>query len=280
MSLAISGLVVLHALSDFGVFFYSYAFNGHNAYLDELGSQTTFLEGYRNDMTNLSQSYKYPLALIYILNALSLAFFFIIPIIIWAHLFLQRTFHIRRFFLPFIYASFITYLLIPAYSSSSITTEGPVGVKVTINSVLNSSSLIRMLFSDAGTRVLFVSIIAVLAWILVYAFSSRSSARREFYAVAILASLIFHLDYIFKFFMSTGGFFVSNILDFIYTPHFAISMTFLILLVLSIFFYFGGYFMFVYEIVMEYRKKKWSEPIDESAFRAFNKFRKAGNIKK
>ena len=44
---------------------------------------------------------------------------------------------------------------------------------------------------------------------------------------------------------------------------FLIGIILAIFLILSIIFYIGGYLMFLYEIVMEYHKRKWSEPIDE-----------------
>ena len=46
-----------------------------------------------------------------------------------------------------------------------------------------------------------------------------------------------------------------------------------ILLILSAMFYVGGYFMFLYEIVMEYHRRKWSDPIDEELVVAIKKIR-------
>ena len=53
------------------------------------------------------------------------------------------------------------------------------------------------------------------------------------------------------------------------------AVSFMLLLLLSIGFYVGGYLMFIYELIMEYHKRKWSDPIDEELVKAVSKLKSA-----
>ena len=45
--------------------------------------------------------------------------------------------------------------------------------------------------------------------------------------------------------------------------HLLIALLLILFLVMSLFFYIGGYLVLLYEIAMEYHRRKWSDPIDE-----------------
>ncbi len=110
LPLAISGLLILHALSDLGVFGYSMIFLKENFYLEFLKSEhTPFLKLFLEDAKSVPSFAAVPLFIDYALNALSLIIFLLIPVIVWVRMFSQKKMHFNRVFLFFIY-SFIFHI--------------------------------------------------------------------------------------------------------------------------------------------------------------------------
>src|SRR3989338_5717838 len=97
LPLAISGLLILHALSDLGVFAYSLTFLRENSYLEFLSNEhVPFLKLFLSDAENLYSSALIPLFIDYLLNALSLFISLLIPIIVWVRIFSQKELHFNR----------------------------------------------------------------------------------------------------------------------------------------------------------------------------------------
>src|SRR3989338_2154112 len=61
---------------------------------------------------------------------------------------------------------------------------------------------------------------------------------------------------------------------------FIVALVSMVLLALSIIFYIVGFFMFIYEVVMEYHRKKWSEPIDNELYGAIKGIERKMRVKK
>ncbi|MBI2650763.1 hypothetical protein HYX04_05650 [Candidatus Woesearchaeota archaeon] len=286
LPLAISGLLMLHALSDLGVFAYSLIFLKENFYLELLRHEhTPFLKLFLEDIKNVPGFVAMPLLIVYLLNALSLAIFLIIPVIVWISLFSQKKMHFSRIFLFFIYASAAAYMLMPGYliePISSLSVKGAVigedksisGVDVRAVSLLESGSMLDSLFPDKPTVVVSVSLIALLFGLAVYILASNQKIKKELYAFSVIGGLTFYAVYLFYFFASLLDFYIPSLV-YILSPHFLIGIALAIFLTLSTFFYIGGYLMFLYEIVMEYHKRKWSEPIDEKLVIAIKKIKSA-----
>jgi len=284
LPLAISGLLILHALSDLGVFAYSLIFLKDNFYLEFLRYEhAPFLKLFIDDVKNMPSFAAIPLLIVYLLNALSLVIFLLIPVIVWVNLFLQKKLHFNRIFLFFIYSSAVAYMLLPGYliePISRLSIKGAVigedksisGVDIRAVSLLESGSILYNLFPNKSIAVVSVSLTALFFGLVIYILSSNQKNKREFYAISIIGGLTFYAVYIFYFFTSLLDFY-SGYLVYLWSSHFLIGIVLAIFLVLSTFFYIGGYLMFLYEIVMEYHKRKWSEPIDEELVAAIKKIK-------
>ena len=281
LPLAISGLLILHALSDLGVFAYSMVFLKENFYLEFLKHEhTPFLKLFLEDAKNLPSFAVMPLLIDYLLNALSLVTLLLIPIIVWVRMFSQKELHFNRIFLFFIYSSITAYLLLPGYVMlplSELDVRGNetaiFGVDIISLSLLESSHFFYSLFPDKSAAIVAASLTSIIIGLAVYALSSKPKLKKEFYAISIIGGLAFYAVYIFYFFSSLLGFYDKILLE-IFTPHFLMGATLAVFFALSVIFYIMGYFMFLYEIVQEYHKRKWSEPVDEELLTAIRKIRR------
>ncbi|MBI2658747.1 hypothetical protein HYX05_01430 [Candidatus Woesearchaeota archaeon] len=280
LPLAISGLLILHALSDLGVFGYSLIFLKENFYLEFLKSEhIPFLKLFIEDTKSMPSFAAIPLFIDYALNALSLIVFLLIPVIVWVQMFSQKKMHFSRVFLFFIYSSAAAYMLLPGYVITPITElstrEGISlgGVDILSASLLESKSILDEFFPNKTMVITAVSLISIIFGLAVYLLSSKPKVKKELYALSIIGSLVFYALYIFYFFSGLLDFYDGKLLE-IFIPHFLIFMVLVVFLIMSILFYIGGYLMFLYEIVMEYHKRKGSEPIDEELVAAIRKIKK------
>ncbi|MBI2656265.1 hypothetical protein HYX03_00825 [Candidatus Woesearchaeota archaeon] len=278
LPLAISGLLILHALTDLGVFAYSMTFLKKNFYLEHLGEgHQPFLKLFLEDAGNIPSYAAMPLFLDYLLNDLSLIIFLLIPIIVWARMFSQKELHLNRIFLFFIYSSAAAYALLPGYIIKPLSEGSIAGVDISSISLLKNKSALGNFFPNKSAIIVAVSLISIAFGLIVYILSSNSKIKRELYAISIIGGLTFYAVYLYYFFSSLALYLYSSIALVAFTPHFLIGLILGIFLALSIMFYIGGYLMFLYEIVMEYHKRKWSDPVDEELFAAIKKIK---NIEK
>jgi len=274
LPLAISGLLILHAISDLGVFAYSLIFLKENFYLEFLKYEhTPFLSLFLNDAKNIPTFAIVPLFIVYLLGILSLIIFLLIPVIVWIRMFSQKELHFSRIFLFFIYSSAVAYMLLPGYvikPISELSIKGGIagedkslrGVDIISLSLLENKSILDNLFPNKLTIIIAVSLISILFGLIVYILSANCKIKRELYAISVIGGLTFYAVYIFYFFSSLLNFY-GNVLLNVFTRHILIWLTIAIFLVLSLIFYIGGYLIFLYEIVMEYHKRKWSGHIGE-----------------
>lgn len=277
LPLAISGLLVLHALSDLGVFAYSLAFLRENSYLEHIGSKSVpFLKLFASDIEDTPNPVLIPLFIGYFLNALSLFISLLIPIIVWARMLYQKELHFNRVFLFFIYSSAAAYILLPGYAMAPLrysANSAITGVDIYAVPLLGGSSVLDDFFPNKHAVIFAVSSTAILFGLAIYILSSSIKIKKELYAISIIGGLAFYATYLYYFFGSLLLYFYENISLTIFTRHFLVGIVLAVFLVLSAMFYIGGYLMFLYEIVMEYHKRKWSEPIDEELVIAIGKIK-------
>ncbi len=281
LTIAISGLLVLHTLADSGVFAYSMIFSRQNVYIESLRYEPTpFLKLFFYDSKNLTSSMSILLLILYTLNSLSLIIFLVLPMFVWIRLFYKKELHLSRIYLFFIYSSFIAYLLLPAYrliplSDLSINIGASVsGVGILPQSLLESDSILSTLITDKSNIIITASIISIIIGLVAYILSSNPKIKIELYAISIIAGLIFYTTYLYYFFGSLILNIFNNILLTIQSFHLLISIVFIIFLIISIIFYVFGYIMFLYEIIIGYHNTKYPEVIDEELNYIIKKLKK------
>ncbi|MBS3100969.1 hypothetical protein J4204_02455 [Candidatus Woesearchaeota archaeon] len=286
LPLAISGLLILHALADLGVFAYSLIFLRENFYLEFLKNEhAPFLKLFIEDAKNVPSFAVVPLLLVYLLNAMSLIILLLIPVIVWTRIFSQKELHLGRIPLFFIYSSVAAYIMLPAYAivpltelsaKSGITISG---VDILSKPLLESISILDNFLPSKTAAIVVVSLSSLAFGLAVYLMGSKPKIKKELYAISIIGGLTFYAVYIFYFFSSLLEFY-STALQTILTPHFLVALVSMVLLALSIIFYIVGFFMFIYEVVMEYHRKKWSEPIDNELYAAIKGIERKMRVKK
>jgi hypothetical protein len=296
LPLAISGLLILHAFTDLGVYAYSYSVGkenvylegileaakqvgGEEAYLREAEAHRSFVDIYNSDIEKqggFKSGYQFIfLILVYFLNGLSMVLFLLIPLVAWFKIFTHKNFHMRRILLPLIYSAMTAYVLMPSYILKGINNLF-VGVDISTRSILTSGSVIGFFVQDVMAQVSLTAIISVVIGVLVFIISKNKSIRKELFSLSLIFGLVFYGVYFFNFFKSTATYLLTEITSLAVGPHVIIAFVMFILLILSIFFYVGGFITFIYEIVMEYHRNKWSDPIDEEIVLIINKFKSVG----
>lgn len=264
LPLAVSGLLILHALADLGVFAYSLVLSKENFYLQLLnGEHTPFLKLFIEDAKNLPSSAIIHLAIAYALNAMSLLVFLTIPIIVWFRMFFKKELHLKRGYLFFIYASAAAYMLLPGYIIKPLSQASLTGADIVSVSLLETHSFLENFFPGKPSIIAAVSAVSILFGLAVYWLSSDQDIRKEMYMLSIVGGFTFYAVYLWYFFSSLLAYFYDSISATIFTPHFLIGIVLAMLLILSIVFYIFGYLVFLYETVMEFHRQKWSEPIDD-----------------
>ena len=279
LPLAISGMLILHALSDLGVFAYSLIFLKENFYLGFLNEEhAPFLKLFLSDMEVLPGHAAIPLFIVYLLNSISLVILLLLPVIAWIRMFSQKELHFSRVCLFFIYSSAVAYMLMPGYLIRPLENPSFAGADINSVSVMENGSVLGEFFPDRAAMIIAASLIAVSFGLAVYLLGGNSKIRKELYAISVIGGLAFYAIYIYYFFSSQISYFYDNIAATIFTPNFLIGIILLVFLALSAIFYIGGYLMLLYEIVMEYHRRKWSEQVDDEIVVVIKKFRRFRGI--
>ena len=292
LPLAVSGLIVLHALTDLAAFAITFIvgtktffierlfrsstlLGGQEAFLRQFADHRSFIHLFTTDINLLpsggDEIFSFMLLIVYAFNALSLVGFLVIPIVAWSKLFLNKAIHLSRFYLPLLYSSITAYILLPAYTIGTIDSNFLVGVDIKTNSIFNTGSILAFFIQDRELLVFLVALISILVGVAVSFLARKDTIRKEMFSILILGGFAFYASYIYSFFKSTAGYLFGEIANFIIGPHILIAIILTIILIMSFFFYVGGYITLVYEIVMEYHKKKWSDPIDDEVVKLLNK---------
>jgi len=239
--LGISGMVVLHLLTDAISFIIPYIFIFRDTlYFTQLGAGhdallTLFLEQIRN-LPFLEQ---FSLFFIYLLNLIGILFFLIMPSIFWYIAFTRKNFYLSKFKIGLIFSSILVFILAPVFNISRLIHSSILGVDIKTNFANN------ILYNNFS-HILFFAFIFFLA---IY-FLSNYYKNVMIYAI-ILMSLIFFAYYIYLFFTSLTLYYTDIIGTLFITSHFILSFYFLLFLTINILFYIAGSIMFINEIVKE-----------------------------
>jgi hypothetical protein len=276
LPLGISGLLILHALADLGVFAYSFSFARENLYLESLqGEHSSWWELFGKDGKSAPLGVAFGLAIVYALNALSMAIFLLIPIIVWWRIFTQKDLHLNRGALFLMYAAGAAFFLLPAYDVGPLDEEKRiVGVDIFTFSVMDSPSPLERLLPERTMLIVVVAVLSLLLGVLAMLLAINARGRKELYAFAIACSLLFFGFYLYEFMGSVLLYLGESAAQLFAAQAWVLAVLFGMLFILSILFYIVGYFLFLYEVIMEYHNQKWSEPVDEELIRIINFMRR------
>ena len=273
--LGISGIIVLHLLSDLGVYVLSYTTWISNIYINYLGDgHTRIIDLLIRDLSNsrtLLESFG--ITHIYILNILALLSFLALPVFLWANLFKQREFKLNKYLISIILISYLVYTLYPVFNIQAIHSQNLVGVDIRTFSFFDMRHLPELIFSK-GDAITFMMMTSAIIFFLLLFLSSNKKVLNKLLGVTILCSLLFVGYYLYNFSKSQVMYLVTNIYHFLRTYQIFFAIIFSMILLITILFYILGYFTLIYEIGHEYHNKKWSNVIDKDLKIVLRKIRK------
>jgi len=237
--LGISGMIVLHLLTDAISFIIPYIFIFRDSlYFAQLGSgHEALIPLFLEQIKNLPFLEQFSLFFVYLLNLIGILFFLIMPAILWYIAFTRKKIYLSKFKIGLIFSSILVFILAPVFKISRLTLSSILGVDIKTdfaNSILNNN------FS-------FVLIFAFILFFVIY-FLPTNYRKGMIYAM-ILSSVIFLAYYIYLFFSSLMLYYTDIIGTLIFTSHFILSFYFLLFFTINILFYIAGPILFINEIM-------------------------------
>lgn len=246
--LGISGMLVLHLLTDALSFIISYIFIFKDTlYFSQLGLGhdaliPLFLEQVKNELP-LEQ---FSLFFVYLLNTIGILFLLLLPSFFWYIAYTKKKFKISKLKISLILTSISVFLIAPIFQITRLTNKTILGVDIK-TSMANS-----MLFNNFF-QVLFFALIFFLM-----IFFLQSYYKKQILHIIMIKSTLFFMYYIYLFFTSLMLYYIEIISLLFATSRFILFFHFLVIFIITILFYIAGFVMFIDEIIKEKVYKKIS----------------------
>jgi len=246
--LGISGMLVLHLLTDAGSFILPYIFNFDDTlYFSQLGpGHEGIIPLFIDQIKNQPFLEQFSLFLVYIWNTIGIIFFLLLPSFFWYMAFSKRKFYINKFKISLIFSSVSVLVVAPIFEIKRITQGALLGVDIQTKFADN-------LLFDNFFQVFFLGFLIFISTYLLL-------DRYKWYLTRtiMLKSFIFFTYYIYLFFTSLILYYIGIIRTLFDASHFILSFYFLIFFTINIMFYVGSFIMFIDELIKEKVYKKFS----------------------
>lgn len=244
--LGISGLLILHLLTDLVIFVIPFFTGISNiAYYGET-TQISFLALFLKDLA-VSSGLLNIISLIgmYILNILAIIFLAVIPPLLWYRLYKKKGLDVHHFPLAIFFFSITAFLLRPLLSISRLNAEQIAGVDFISTSVLSGGSLVS------------VFLISLAVGLIVLFLSYLSAIKRFIIALAVIIVDLAFGYYVYLFFIDVFKFYVKLFMFLVQVVNeYFIAAFFLIFMTFTVIFYVFGYIVFLIETYQEYKVVK------------------------
>lgn len=246
--LGISGMLVLHLLTEITTFIFPLLFSGgHSLYLHQLGFheiQTIYTLFSQQLIGAASIGEIISIAWIYLFNISGILFLLSAPAIIWLYFFKEKPFRVSLAFLFLFYISLTCFILAPMFSMKAINNPALlVGVEL-------SSHIFTTVGGLSSVLVILVSFIIALAVALA---SLWHPAKLFFIGLGGLAISAFFGWYISLYFLDQFNYYLFAIPELFSRGQYFVSVQFIFFLIITIGFYIGGYFVTIGEFFKELR---------------------------
>jgi len=243
--LGISGLLVLHLLTDVANFIIPYLVGFHDVlYFSQLGAnhEALYLLFLKDAVLTTTILQKVFLSLIYLFNIFAMLFLLILPAYIWHELYKREGFFVSDSKLSLFFMTIMTFILVPVFKIQQIKVESLVGVDIITKQILplNNITLITISILAAG--------------ILFYFLGLNHYIKEKLIALGIILVDIFFGLYIYLFFMSTALYYMETInLLWVDMGKYFIAFYFAMFFIITCAFYIIGFFIFLAETKREFR---------------------------
>jgi hypothetical protein len=251
--LGLSGLLVLHLLTDIGVFVIP-AITGLKdiLYFGQLDAMHEPLFSILMSQWSLSMDVNAALIGLYALNAIGILFLLLLPAYIWFTAFkiatrekdvAEEEHHpaLPNFIIALGLTSILSFLIAPAFRISSLASETLIGVDMQTHAITFPNPLLLLI----GLAALFVFFLII---------GLKNRWRQLLMLPLFVAAIIFFGIYIFRFFMSSVTYYLQAGLSLFFSPEpssLFIGLWLFLFLVINLLFYIFGFLSFLYELVRE-----------------------------
>ncbi|MFP4111547.1 MAG: hypothetical protein ACLFPQ_04095 [Candidatus Woesearchaeota archaeon] len=235
--LALSGMLVLHILTDIANFMIPYIFGLSGGFYSGgfTGSHVPVPELLRTGIIQTGLLYeKIALVLGYAFNVFGMLFLMIGPAYIWYRLYRQEEFDVRAFVLFLFFMSVSFFLIEPAFSvqTMNVETHNLYGTDIL------SKEISFNIFAFAASLS-----VGVIAFIL-----ARSERIRKYLVMVGVAVIqLFFLKYIYHFFIGISGYYIDTIRGFVTAGDWFFTSTLGLFFLMTCAFYVGSSIVFLYE---------------------------------
>ena len=239
--MGITGMLVLHILTDIGNFIIPYLFFFRESpYLESLGAGHEPLIGMMlSHISQMPALDKISLVAIYALNVIGIVMLMLIPALLWYAMFTGKEIRIPKLDIAFFFSAMAAMIFAPAFRISKIAGSSLIGVDILTQQP--SVSAFRGFFALA-----FFCFTVFLAVVFL-----EAGYKRALTIAGLFSGLAFFAWYTALFFISTLSYYASLIGSLAAASSFYFAMLFGIFLKISILFYLGAFLLFVDELFVQ-----------------------------
>ena len=255
--LGISGMLVLHLITDIGAFIIPYSLGTESIYSEELGVGHVALRVlFFQDISTLSSLTEKALVFLgYLSNTLGIIYLMIFPAFIWYVVYFNNisenaeVMDFSAILISLFYSLMTIFILRPAYllRSFSLGSEGGniVGVDIQTISILEAGNNLKAIFG-----------LALMIFIICFIISQVDFAKKILFFIMTISTVIFFGIYTYYFFSSLFKFYIFSITHLVSTLEISINIIGqsilifynIMFLIITVFFYIGGYLSYVYNV--------------------------------
>jgi hypothetical protein len=241
--LGISGMLVLHLISDLGIFIIPYILGTPTPYHFDIAHQNIAQLFTQDKSMVIEPSMQILLLLAYMANTLGIIFLMLFPAFIWYVLYrntaIENTDNIEfpGSLISLFFGLLVFIMFLPVYKVTGIPADplvSIIGVEIQTQSVLVSGNSVPAYLS-----------IALSVFIIIYALTRLKFLKEIFFLAMTLISVGFFGIYIYSFFNSMFWYHVETLKFLLYQQSYYIAFYNLVFLLIFILFYIGGYISFV-----------------------------------
>lgn len=246
--LGIVGLLVLHLLTDVGIFLIPYLTGiKDQLYLSAISLQyETVWHVFRLDWVHMETVWKqFSYVLVFMANIIGYVILFVSPAVVWQYLYHRRHPRLPRWLLVTFIGTLPAIGFASLFSMRRLHMPNLAGVNVQLQSLQGSPVVI--------IAVIIIVFIAV-AWLL----SKQPRVRSRLEQVWTATTVVFFASYIWKYFIDVASYQQDVVMSMIQTGMYFFAVVFFIFQALLIIFYAGGLILLLYELVHRTSHKRRS----------------------
>ena len=264
VALGMSGIFILHILTDFVIYIISYTIYEHEMLYFDVGSvffsehhtplfsilnvfgigSSLFIQDIANALTFMQH---FQVLWIYVFNIIAIVFLFLAPAYIWYILFMRKKAHEKEWVLVLSFMALVVYVAFPLFHVGMITTSSVVGADITTSSIAENNAYLAPLE---------VIVISALIGLGILGLSFKKWVRRDFVYISFIAALVYLAIYMYYYYVDVLLYFYNAILSQFAATDWLVLFYLIIFGLLSVLFYPISFLLFVYELIKHYRVAK------------------------